>query len=88
MQKKLPIAGKVSGQIFLDGVRSGKKVKVVGLPNGRHNAARLINLGIGPGVDLEVMTVHPFRGPIVIRLDGNQVAIGHGLARRIMVEEY
>lgn len=76
-----------SKPITLDGVRAGKKVRVVGLSQGHHSMGRLINLGIGPGVELEVMTFHPFRGPVVVRLDGNPVAIGHGLAKRITVEE-
>ncbi len=86
MQDKRLKARKMNRPITLDMVQSGKKVKVVGLPQGSHSAARLMNLGIGPGVDLEVLTAHPFRGPIVIRLDGNPVAIGYGLARKITVE--
>ncbi len=71
----------------LAGVHAGKKVKVIGLPSGRDSIGRLVNLGIGPGVELEVMTSHPFRGPVVVRVDGNPVAIGHGLAARITIEE-
>ena len=61
---------------------------VINLPQGRHNLGRLVNLGIGSGVELEVMTAHPFRGPIVVRTDDKPVGIGHGPAKRMMVEEY
>jgi|GEM_PF-1196062 len=87
MQDKLPIV-KNPRHLNLTEVRSGKKVKVIGLPDGQYSLGRLVNLGIGPGVELEVMTTHPFRGPVVVRLDGNPVAIGHSLAKRITVEEY
>ncbi|MGE5544494.1 MAG: FeoA family protein [Bacillota bacterium] len=87
MQDKLPAAPK-RRQINLNEVSPGKKVRVVELPQGRHSVGQLVKLGIGPGVELEVMKSHPFRGPVVIRLDGNPVAIGHGLAKRITVEEY
>lgn len=87
MQDKLTIDEK-RREITLAEVSSGKKVRVIDLPQGRRSLGRLVDLGIGPGVELEVMTAHAFRGPIVVRMDGNPVAIGHGLAKRIMVEEY
>ncbi|MGI6548819.1 MAG: FeoA family protein [Syntrophomonadales bacterium] len=71
----------------LAGVQAGKRVRIIELPQGRHSMGRLINLGIGPGVEVEVMNSHPFRGPIVVRVDGGPVAIGHSLAQRIRVEE-
>jgi len=67
-------------------LKTGGKARVLDLGGAGINR-RLVSLGIGPGTELEVVSVHPFRGPVVVRVDGAQVAIGRGLAEKIKVEE-
>ncbi len=43
-------------------------------------------MGIRPGVPITKLTVQPFRGPVSIAVGATEVALGAGLARRIMVE--
>ncbi|NLW44182.1 MAG: ferrous iron transport protein A [Syntrophomonadaceae bacterium] len=84
MQEKLTTAEK---RVPLTRVPAGKKVKVTELPMGGGSRGRLAGMGIVPGVEIKLILAHPLKGPIVVELDGNTVAIGHNLARRIMVDE-
>ncbi len=84
MQEKLTTAEK---RVPLTRVPAGKKVKVVELPAGNSSMGRLAGLGIVPGVEIKLILAHPLKGPIVVELDENTVAIGHNLARRILVAE-
>lgn len=43
-------------------------------------------LGIREGKRVQIITKHPFRGPVVVKVENTTVAIGQNMARRIMVE--
>jgi len=47
----------------------------------------LVELGIFPGAELEVIACHPLNGPIVVKAGDTQVAIGRRLAASIEVEK-
>ena len=60
--------------------------RVVACHGGHGFSRRLDAMGIRPGVTIEKIVAQPFRGPSVIRVCGTQVAIGFGMAQRILVE--
>ncbi|WP_457557668.1 FeoA family protein [Candidatus Harpocratesius sp.] len=47
---------------------------------------RLTGLGITPGIKIKKLSQAPFRGPVQIEVRNTRLAIGQGLARKIMVE--
>ena len=47
---------------------------------------KLRTMGIREGKILKVIAVYPLAGPIVIDIDGRQITLGRGIARRILVE--
>ena len=47
--------------------------------------AFLETLGLRPGVEVEVLSKHPFEGPLVLRVDGTERAVGYSLAKQIYV---
>ncbi len=66
----------------------GSRVVVKGIAAGWQASWRLAGLGIAPGVVLEVVSndlAYPWT-PIVVRVGGVEVAIGRGIASRILVE--
>lgn len=69
----------------LDTVAKGTKVKVkaINAPPGLQH--RLLQMGFIKGAILEVLS-NDGKGPIVVSIDCAQVAIGRGIARRIIVE--
>ncbi len=47
--------------------------------------AFLDNLGLRPGVLVEVKEKHPFDGPLVLRVDGKERTVSEKVASRIYV---
>jgi Fe2+ transport system protein FeoA len=55
---------------------------------GRRNwCRRLSNLGIREGVIIKKLSVHPFFGPVIVRVGNCEIAVGRGMASSILVEE-
>jgi ferrous iron transport protein A len=48
--------------------------------------SRLASLGIRPGKHITKVSSHFWHGPVTVRIGKAQVAIGHGMARKILVE--
>ncbi|MDP9074622.1 MAG: metal-dependent transcriptional regulator [Actinomycetota bacterium] len=49
--------------------------------------AFLDTLGLRPGVEVEVREKHPFDGPLVVRVDGNDRTLGQRVAQQIFVRK-
>ncbi|MFH1665686.1 MAG: FeoA family protein [Candidatus Omnitrophota bacterium] len=62
--------------------RSGIVIEISGDDAGR----RLGYLGIRPGKRITKISSHFWGGPVTVRVDKSKVAIGHGIARKIIVE--
>jgi DtxR family Mn-dependent transcriptional regulator len=60
---------------------------VVALPGSTDPAvvAFLDTLGLRPGVEIEVREKHPFGGPLVLRIDGEDRTVGERVAQQIFV---
>ncbi|MGB9860831.1 MAG: FeoA family protein [Candidatus Bipolaricaulaceae bacterium] len=52
---------------------------------GRWVQLRLSALGLRPGAVVQVLGYGPGRGPILLEVNGTRVALGRGVARRILV---
>jgi ferrous iron transport protein A len=52
---------------------------------GRGVRARLAALGIRPGVTVQVVGYGPGLGPVLLEVNGTRVALGRGIARKILV---
>lgn len=72
--------------ISLADVKPPNKVKVVRIRGGLGIRQRLSCLGIHPGDFLIVQASGIMRGPVVVSIHGNKVALGRGIASRILVE--
>jgi len=69
----------------LEELANGRKAKIVRVAGGRGLIYRLYQMGLTPGTEVEVLSNYG-RGPIVIRVMCTEVAIGRGVARKILVE--
>jgi len=63
----------------------GEKLTVLKVDAGYQAKRRLADLGIFPGVKIIKKKAAPFRGPIEILVKGSLLAIGRGLASKILV---
>ena len=67
-------------------MRSGQSGKVVQIQDGHGLVNRLNALGIRPGKRLTKVTSMLMRGPVTIQVGNTQVALGFGMANKIIVE--
>ena len=74
------------GQLPLAEMRTGQTGTVVGVLGGQGLIRRLDALGIRPGKKVTKVSSTLFHGPVILRVDNAQVAVGFGMARKIIVE--
>ena len=67
-------------------VSPGKKVRVVSIAGGRGVREHLFNIGLDVGIEVEVLR-QGAPGPFLIAFKETRLAIGQGVAQKIMVSE-
>jgi len=63
----------------------GMRAQVVVLLGGFGMQRHLISLGIVPGKIVRKITSQPMGGPIMVEIGGVRIALGRGIARRVIV---
>jgi ferrous iron transport protein A len=74
------------GQLTLAEMKTGQTGIVVDVLGGHGLVRRLDALGIRPGRKVTKLSSALFRGPVMLRVNSTQVAVGFGMARKIIVE--
>jgi ferrous iron transport protein A len=74
------------GQLTLAEMRTGQTGTVIGVLGGHGLIQRLDALGIRPGRKIAKVSSALFRGPVMLRVNNGQVAVGFGMARKIVIE--
>ena len=69
----------------LTDLKSGESAIIVAVEGGRGMQARLRKLGLTEGRAIRKVSALALGGPVVVSVNRAQVAIGRGLARRILV---
>ena len=73
-------------QLTLNQMEAGQIGTVIQVLGGRGLIRRLEAMGIRPGKKVTKIGSMLFRGPVTLRVDSAQVAIGFGMATRVLVE--
>jgi ferrous iron transport protein A len=76
----------IGGSMPLVMASPGKLLTVTGINAGMGLQRRLADMGLTPGVQIMLMHSH-CTGPVLIKLRGSRVGLGHGAAQRITVKE-
>ena len=72
--------------IDLTQLREGQSGRVVIISGGHGLIRRLESLGVRVGKKVTKVSAQFMRGPVTVRIDGFQVALGFGMARKVLVE--
>lgn len=64
---------------------SGDKAKIVEIVSGRQMRTRIEDMGIRTGKVVEMLN-NEGRGPVIIKVNDSRIAMGRGMAMKIMVE--
>ena len=73
-------------QLTLAEMRTGQTGTVVGVLGGHGLIQRLDALGIRPGKKVTKLSSTLFRGPVTLRVNNSRVAVGFGMARKIIIK--
>jgi len=68
----------------LSGMPEGTRARIVTLTGGPGLQARLVSMGLNPGSEIEVLN-NSGPGPFIVVSRGTRIALGFGLARRVLV---
>jgi len=77
---------KESKPITVRQMHAGQSGKVVEILGGAHLFSRLNALGIRPGKRITKVSSMFLQGPVTIQVDRSQVAIGFGMAGKLLVD--
>ena len=73
-------------RISICDLRQGQSGRVAEIIGGHGIANRLHSMGIRPGKSITKVSAAFMRGPVTISVDRCQIAIGWGMAQKVMVE--
>ena len=74
------------GIVHLTKIKTNQSAVIKEILGGRELEKRLEVMGIRPGKKITKIGSHFWRGPVTISVGKSKVAIGHGMAQKIMVE--
>jgi ferrous iron transport protein A len=70
----------------LTAMRPGQRGLIVDVTGGRKLGERLAALGVRPGRKITKVSSMLLGGPVTVEVDRSQIAIGHHMAARILVD--
>ena len=70
----------------LDRLGKERKGIVKRLEGGYGFQRKISSLGIRIGKRIKIISSQPFRGPLVVEVDSMRIAIGGGMANKIIIE--
>lgn len=73
-------------QVSLDRIPPKTTATIHQIKGGHGLIQKLQVMGIRKGQNITMASKQPFRGPVTIKVQGREITIGRGMARKIMVE--
>jgi len=70
----------------LQELKAGAKAKIITFEGGSALCRRLHHLGLREGAVITKITAASGRGPVVVKVAHTQIALGSGMASKIIVE--
>lgn len=80
------LRGHVEDLVSLADLRGGEKCTVVVALGGHGMVQRLAEMGLTPGTGVTIVRTAPMHGPIEVSVRGASLALGRGVARRVLVK--
>jgi Fe2+ transport system protein FeoA len=74
-----------NGSVPLSLIGPGKRARLLRIEAGRQASHRLTELGLTPGVELEVLR-QDSHGPLLVAVRDTRLAVGRGMAHKVLVK--
>jgi len=69
----------------LTDLKEGQKGIIFSIVGGRRVTQRLTDMGLTPGIEIKMLRKGRW-GPVEISVRGSNLALGHGVARKILIK--
>jgi Fe2+ transport system protein FeoA len=73
-------------KISLIDLKPGKKARIMEVQAGKILQSRFMSMGIHPGREITKLSQFMLRGPVAIKVGRAILALGYGMAHKIIVE--
>jgi ferrous iron transport protein A len=73
-------------KLSLTQLKKGSKARIVEFIGGKEVTHRLMMMGLRPGEQLVKLSAFALRGPVTVRIGHTTLALGHGMAEKVIVE--
>lgn len=73
-------------RVSLAEMKEKRKGKVVEISGGSAFVNRMMSMGIYPGREISKLSHFALRGPVAIKVGRSVLALGHGMASKIIIE--
>ena len=73
--------------MLLTELKPKEVARIVELTGGEKSIHKLESLGVREGKKVTMMSSHFWHGPVTVMVDKIKIAIGHGMAKKIIVEK-
>lgn len=67
-------------------LKRGQKAIVRTIGRGRGVERKMFEMGIRPGIEIELLEIHPFKGPLLFQVGQSKIVLGRNLAATVEVE--
>lgn len=67
-------------------LKRGQKAIVRTIGRGKGVERKMFEMGIRPGIEIEVLEIHPFKGPLLFQVGQSRIVLGRNLAATVEVE--
>ncbi len=72
--------------MYLQDMKTGQSGIVIKINKGHAAERRLFEMGLVPGTKVQVLSRHPFKGPLLLQVGHSRLALGQGIAKIVEVE--
>lgn len=72
-------------EVSLDEMNIGQAGLITQITGGHGQKRHLRSIGFREGKNIKIITKQPVGGPIIVDMNGSQIAIGRGMAVRVLV---
>lgn len=79
-----PARGRLGGAVPLSSLADGMGGRLASVEAGRGLRARLVAMGLSPGVEVKVVN-NRGGGPFVVAVMGTRIVLGRGMAHKVFV---
>jgi ferrous iron transport protein A len=79
------LQGRIEDTASLTDLGKGEKCTVIAAVGGHRMVRRLAEMGLTPGTEITIVRIAPMHGPVEIFVRGVSLALGRGIANRVLV---